>query len=418
MSDQIISLGGSGEDSRSCFLLVREQGAILLDCGVRREIHAPVSKVYPALTKDIAQSLQAVFLSHAHEDHTAALPYLYELGYRGPIYATEPTLVMVKSFLHKWTNYVLAGGGTLPFREENIDKLNFLPLKLGTNDVAGISVTLGRSGHMLGSCWIQFDFDGKTVLYTGDLTYDGLLLQADPLPKSDAVVMECAYAGRHLSQSEQYVRLAQSVLRTIDSGGKVLLPVPPNGRGSDIYLYLKSLGVPICVESAVAVSTEKLYASSEWIRSTPLWSETNSQLVIPENAEERKRLALLHGGMVYITPDGMLSSPVALSYFELLKQDPKNNIILSGHTALGTVGNCIFIEEYRVANNVQAQSEKITIKVHPDEDDALALIAGCGASKVMLFHATKESCNNILEQLAARKITCCCGQGSRNCMML
>lgn len=418
MRDQVISLGGSGENSRSCFLLIREQGPILLDCGVRREIHAPVSKVYPALTKDIAQSLQAVFLSHAHEDHTAALPYLYELGYRGPIYATEPTLAMVKGFLRKWTNYVLAGGGTLPFREENIDKLNLLPLKLGTNDVAGLPVTLGRSGHMLGSCWIQFDFDGKTVLYTGDLTYDGLLLQADPLPKADAVVMECAYAGRYLSQSKQYERLAQAVLRTIGIGGKVLLPVPSNGRGSDMLLYLRSLGVPICAEPAVVISAEKLRDSSEWLRPAPLWNADNSQLAVPKNAEERKRLALLPGGRVYMTPDGMLSSPTALDYFELLKQDPKNSIILSGHTALGTVGNRIFTEEYRAANNVQAQVERITIKVHPDEDDALALIAGCGAGKVMLFHAAKDSCNSLLGQLAARKITCCCGQGFKNCMML
>ena len=82
MEYRLISLGGSGEDCRSCFYLTGPKANILLDCGVRREIHSPASRVYPALTEEIARSLDAVFLSHAHEDHTAALPYLYKLGYR------------------------------------------------------------------------------------------------------------------------------------------------------------------------------------------------------------------------------------------------------------------------------------------------------------------------------------------------
>ena len=71
---KITSLGGSGEDSRNCFYVQGESFSFLLDCGVRREI-ADVSVVYPLLTEKIARSLDAVFLSHAHEDHTAALPY-------------------------------------------------------------------------------------------------------------------------------------------------------------------------------------------------------------------------------------------------------------------------------------------------------------------------------------------------------
>ena len=123
---QIISLGGSGEDSRNCFYVQAGAERFLLDCGVRRELHIGVKRVYPALTREIAQKLTAVFISHAHEDHTAALPYLHELGYRGPVYGTQETLTEVKNFLQKWVDYIKRGGDTIPFQEENINALDFL----------------------------------------------------------------------------------------------------------------------------------------------------------------------------------------------------------------------------------------------------------------------------------------------------
>ena len=76
----VTSLGGSGEEARNCFLLEAGNHTVLLDCGVRREALGEFDRVYPALTREIAGRLTAVFLSHAHEDHVAALPYLYELG--------------------------------------------------------------------------------------------------------------------------------------------------------------------------------------------------------------------------------------------------------------------------------------------------------------------------------------------------
>ena len=99
----ITSLGGSGEDSRSCFLICSKQKNILLDCGVRREI-ADITHVYPLLTDEIIKSLDMVILSHGHEDHVGALGYLHHLGYRGPIYGSKPCISAVPSFCKKWMN--------------------------------------------------------------------------------------------------------------------------------------------------------------------------------------------------------------------------------------------------------------------------------------------------------------------------
>ena len=62
----VTSLGGSGEEARNCFLLEAGNHTVLLDCGVRREALGEFDRVYPALTREIAGRLTAVFLSHAH----------------------------------------------------------------------------------------------------------------------------------------------------------------------------------------------------------------------------------------------------------------------------------------------------------------------------------------------------------------
>ena len=173
---KIKALGGAGEDSRNCFLLSTDSLNILLDCGVRREI-AEVSRVYPLLTRETVSTLDMVIISHPHEDHTAALPYLYELGYRGDVYGSRETIELIPDYLRKWADYVEANDGQLPFDRHNIDLISYR-----TVDELDIPVRWGRSGHMVGSLWYLFELEGHRILYTGDSTYDSLLLQMDNYP--------------------------------------------------------------------------------------------------------------------------------------------------------------------------------------------------------------------------------------------
>ena len=405
----VMSLGGSGEDARSCFLVRLGQRLVLLDCGVRRELEAGQERIYPALTPQIATSLDGVFLSHAHEDHVAALPYLAELGYRGPVYATIQTIQMVKGFMNKWIRFVKAGGGTLPFRKENVDLLDFCPVELGSQNWKGISLTLGRSGHMLGNIWIHFNVGGKTLLYTGDMTFDGQLLAADLPPQADTAILECAYAGRELCQQTQYKTLLQSVKATVAAGGRVLLPVPPNGRGCDILLYLGQTleNVPIWAEKDVLCQADALLKEQQWLHQGKDWGWAKNLPVHSLSSDEQREQALVEGGVI-LTPDGMLTSKAALFYYERMKSCPADQIIITGHTSKGVMGSLIFKEDYRVKNRVAVQAKRVTIKAHQDEEDALRLAKQLGAKQAMLFHTAQESCGPLLQKLAAAGISGVC----------
>ncbi len=88
---RMTALGAFREVGRSCILLHTPQTRILLDCGMATSL--TINKPYPYI--DAAefniQTLDAVVLSHSHLDHCGMVPYLYEYGFRGPLYLTSPS---------------------------------------------------------------------------------------------------------------------------------------------------------------------------------------------------------------------------------------------------------------------------------------------------------------------------------------
>ncbi len=395
---EISALGGSGEDSRNCFLVRWDDGSILLDCGVRREI-AAVEVVYPLLTEEIAKNLNAVFLSHAHEDHTAALPYLYHLGYGEKVYATEETISLTPGFLRKWHDYAQANKGIIPFDEEDINKVHFEKI----TDAPFYLISRGRSGHMLGSQWYLFSIAGKRILYTGDITFDGLLMAADELPECDILIIDCAYASKFINQKNSYEKLAEIALNTLSNGGNLLLPVPANGRGIDMYLYLKKQGLNILVDAAVIRNTVDLRRQTEWVKESDLWSDCEDVVTVTGKEPVRPEVP-----SVIIVPDGMMTTAKAQGYYELLRNDSKSRIVITGHSARGTLADSIQIEDYRKENNILAGVEKLTIKVHPDEDDVVDLVRKTKPEKVMLFHAKEKNCTELKKKLRekGKEVSC------------
>ena len=86
-------LGSGRQVGRSCLLLHTPNSKVLLDCGINPAITEGPER-FPHL--DVCEigdinSIDAIILSHAHVDHCALIPYLYKMGYRGPVYMTAPT---------------------------------------------------------------------------------------------------------------------------------------------------------------------------------------------------------------------------------------------------------------------------------------------------------------------------------------
>jgi Cft2 family RNA processing exonuclease len=411
----ITSMGGSGENGRNCFALEWEGNVFLLDCGVKREIRDRQVGFYPALTRNFVKKIKAVFLSHCHEDHSASLPLLYEMGYRGKVYASDETITKTPAFLTKWADFAQRNGGVLPFSPGQTGNVQFEPLPLGRSvTVEGIPVITGRSGHVLGGIWFHFNFGDRfgdrKVFYSGDMILNPLLLQCDMPPKSGAAVMNNAHGGQKIEAREQYAKLSDSIQTTLSSGGIVLLPVPPSGRGCDIYHYLSRQlkGINLFVESSILNSYGQLLKKTEWINPEPIDRHIINALVTPVENQRQREDALRNKVAVYLTDDGMISTRDSQYCYERLKGGRKNKIIITGHAAEGTTGAGIFDPAFRAANGVLCEPEKIIFKAHLDDDDAVRLIETISAEHIILFHAPAENHRNLIARLKEKSADARC----------
>ena len=398
------SFGGSGENGRNCHCIEVDGKIILLDCGVKREIIDGTVGFYPALNEEVVSKITCVFLSHCHEDHVASLPLVYHYGYTGKVYATKETIAETRGFINKWMTFVQKKNGVLPYTQEDVDKIQFEEITLGHQEVEGYDVTLGRTGHVLGASWYVFNFDGKKVLYTGDMVLQSASLQTDIPTACDGAILNGAYAGKSLNQMEQYEKLLQNVKDTWSNGGSALLPIPPKGRGIDITLFLDERleEGTLYVEEAVITSMNALVKQTAWIKDG-LTNELSDKVVVIKNAEERQAALKKQG--IFITGDGMITTDVSMEYYEALKGSDKNMILITGHAATGTIAAGVLEDTFRQENHVEAKADKIIFKVHLDDEDIEYMATATSAKNLVLFHANPENNVRITERLQAKGVT-------------
>jgi ribonuclease J len=162
---RIIPLGGLGEVGKNMTVVEYDGAMVLVDAGVRfptAEQHG-VDLVLPDFTyvRERAERLRAVVLTHGHEDHIGALPWLYrELAPadRAPVIARRLTAAMAQSKLdeHKLRDVVvrrLEPGEEIavgPLRVELVHMTHSIP------DAAAVALTCALG----------------TVLFTGDYRFD------------------------------------------------------------------------------------------------------------------------------------------------------------------------------------------------------------------------------------------------------
>ncbi|KAA0238695.1 MAG: ribonuclease J [Armatimonadetes bacterium] len=159
---EVISLGGVGEIGKNCTVVRQGDDIVVLDCGLSfpNEEMPGVDIVIPDFTYLIenAAHVRGVFLTHAHEDHVGALPYLLQ-HIDVPIHASEFTLALMKPKLDE----------QLPKR-----KLDLRPFQFGDILEAGaLSVEPIRVTHSIPE---NASFAVRTVhgivLLTGDFKFD------------------------------------------------------------------------------------------------------------------------------------------------------------------------------------------------------------------------------------------------------
>ncbi|WP_248930283.1 MBL fold metallo-hydrolase [Paenibacillus hamazuiensis] len=401
--------GGAGEHGRSSYFIQKDRLRVLLDCGVKKE----GAGQYPAVDAQEAAALDAVFLSHAHEDHSMAIPLLYKLGYRGLVWTTRATAEQLPGYFAAWKKYVVSRSAELPYGEEHIDSIRFAFLEERVDAGEWLTITpslkvmWGRSGHLAGSVWLLLDMDGSLVFFSGDYSRESCLLAADwpelAGRQVELAIVDAACGMDEESQELKLSRLQETVAETAARGGTVLLPVPVYGRGQDLLVWLRETfpQLPVIAEADILGALERMLAWPDWLRpqAERCIREVLADGLVREvrDREERERLIGETGPRVILTSDGMMQSAKAQWYYRELSRNPAAaSVVLTGHLAAGSFGDALL--KSKSADGCRA--ELIRYKVHQGIRDVREMLDAVDSKETLLVHAGKASTDLAAAHLA------------------
>jgi len=399
---EITFLGGCKEVGGSGVLIRSGDDAILLDYGIylRRTSSFPES-VPP-------KEIKGVFLTHAHLDHSGALPLLYISG-EVPVYATPVTFEATELLLN---DLLKISEAFLPFEEAEIFRFkeSSIHIKPGETIRVGTDITVKAfdAGHIPGSLSYVVEVEGKRILYTGDINTQEtqLLKRADTnYPKLDIAIVESTYALReHPDRRKLEEDFIESVMEIVEGGGIVLVPAFAISRSQEILcvLYTYGFDYPIYLDGMAKKASRIFLKYPSYFRDYELFYNAHKKTRWVKGEKVRKRI-LKEPGIV-IAPAGMLSGGSAVFYAEHILQDADNGVFLVGYQVPGTPGRMLLESgKLPVANDIISASAAVKyfdFSAHCGRTQLLDLVRSFkGNPQVLTVHGEPDACISFAEEI-------------------
>src|SRR3989344_759466 len=168
---RFIPLGGNGQVTKNMFVYEYGEDIIIVDCGMGfpSEIMYGVDMVIPDISylRDKRHKIRAIFITHGHEDHIGALPYLID-QLSAPIYATKLTIGLIKVRLREQNKLNFAKFNQIePKKQYQVGKFLVEPFQVSHSipDSVGyaINTPLGTTIHTGDYKFDQTPVDGRTT---------------------------------------------------------------------------------------------------------------------------------------------------------------------------------------------------------------------------------------------------------------
>lgn len=383
---RVTGLGGFRQVGRSAILLQTPFSRVLMDVGINvgdRENPYPVLDAPEFRINE----LSAVIISHSHLDHCGFLPVLFKYGYRGPVFTTAPTRD-VFTLLH--LDYLNLSQKSKDieqlFSVDDIQEMLKYTVTLNYKEVTDITpdirITFYDAGHILGSAMVHANLGNGlyNVLYTGDFKYASSKTLNKPqtiFDRVEALITESTYGGDFDYQpkredSERF--LYEIIKKTIQDGGKVLIPVLAVGRAQELILLFdewKKQGlmpdIPIYLDgmlrSVSAIYTIYPEFLRKEVRDRILNYDDNPFLSpsLKSVASKDERDEVLQGPpAIILATSGMLEGGPALYYLANMCEDKRNSIVLVSYQGENTLGRLLSYG----AKEIEMEVNGVTKKMH------------------------------------------------------
>ncbi|MCK4670414.1 MAG: MBL fold metallo-hydrolase [Nanoarchaeota archaeon] len=414
-----IEFHGAGQEvGRSCIEINDE---ILLDAGIKvGEIVEYPDNIarkrdeyidYPSRV-DLPK-IKAVFISHAHLDHSGALPLFDHFGLNCPIFCTEGT---------KETTYILLRDALkiAGFKERHvaytaydIERIEMLMKSIsvhGEGTVGRYKYKFFDAGHIPGSSSILLEFDGKKLLYTGDLNTipTQLMKGTDIMPNVDILICESTYGDReHTPRVETEEAFLDKVQEIVGRGGSVIIAVFAVGRAQEILILLnkRKFNVPIYLDGMAQRVTNVYMEATSTLRDPEALMKaiSNARFVGREN---RRKITKKQG--IFVTTSGMVTGGPIIQYMDILKDDPKTGLVLTGYQAENSHGRQL-LDTGRIT--IKGKTSKVACTVdcfdfsaHAGRKQLVNFIRHIDPNILILNHGNPNAIKSLASEFKDRKV--------------
>ncbi|MBX3193451.1 MAG: MBL fold metallo-hydrolase, partial [Labilithrix sp.] len=435
-------IGAAQTVTGSKHLIRTKHASVLLDCGMFQGRRKESVKNNKNLAVDV-HAIDAVVLSHAHIDHSGALPLLVKQGYEGPIFTTPATrdlcavmledAAMIQAADARYINKAIAKDRAdmepvEPLYDHDdvirlLEQMIAVPYHRKHTIANGVRISFHDAGHVLGSAVTALDIeeDGKTkrVVFTGDLGREKMPILRDPelVENAHALITESTYGNRlHKPIAAMEDDLAAVLKRTYERGGKVIIPSFALERAQEILYSIRALRkegrmppMPVYVDSPLTVKITdifRLHPDCYDAETRALIQGNDSpfefeQLHYVSDKEESKAIDASDEPAVIISASGMCEAGRVVHHLKATIESEKNTVCIVGFQAAHTLGRRIVerrprVRIFGVERDLRAEVAVLNgFSAHADQKDlvayAKALEARGPLGRVALVHGEPDA---------------------------
>lgn len=393
---------------------------LLLDCGLFQGRRDEAARQNRDLGFD-SKSLSAVLLSHAHIDHSGALPVLAKQGFSGKVHLTRATADLAAIMLQdaariqesdcSYVNKKERRRGPQCIRpffdSDDVEAITRRFIGARYHDVVNlhsrVTASFHDAGHILGSAAIRVKYTARgnttTILFSGDLgrAKMPILRDPDPPPSCDVLILESTYGDRlHEQAAEEMTQKIQDLIAHARAQkSKIIVPAFAVGRTQELIMRMKALvtqhridPIPIYIDSPLAAKATEVFRKHPECYDEEMYKAFSTEgdpfasryIHFISTSEDSKRLNTMKGPCMIISSSGMCEGGRILHHLKHAIQEEANVIVFVGFQAEHTLGRKLVegwdvVPIFGVPTPRRAQIMKFNgLSAHADRNDLLAYV--------------------------------------------
>jgi uncharacterized protein len=374
------------------------------------------------------RKLDAIIVSHSHQDHIGTLPVLMRRQPQARVFMTEPTSEIGNALLHNSVNVMTRQRedlGTMLYplfthRETDraADRWQTCALRqpyslagerASANETDSITFEFFDAGHVLGSTGILIRAEGRTLFYTGDVNFDDqTIAQAAVFPgeKIDILVMECTRGDTPVpptwSRASEEQRFMGAIQDAFARGGCVLIPVFALGKTQEVLAMLyklrreKILDFPIYIGGLSAKISEIYDRRAQMGRRQfprlQLLDELRPFVLNAETIQDARS----RPHRVYALSSGMMTVKTLSNIFaQRVVDQPRHSVFFVGYadpaSPAGILRNAkpdeeVTLDPDQPSQRVRCHIEQFQFSAHASRESLIAYAERLAPKKILLVH--------------------------------